>query len=236
MAALPFIFLTNDLHAISPTTLQSSHHPQSVQITKHFSLEHVEDIKREFEKVKKLGSATAEEWIKGLDDLGKGRRNDAARWERWESGGGLVKMRELGSHHTPKPAALIRNSLPAKMEFPAAAHVESPALQTPKPTPQPLQATHAPPMPVSTQSNYCKCLILCPDRYSGGLARQGHILILQWQTHLLDSIRRRRMGLPIIPHVHTPNRNMREQKKKLQNSRPLVEQKLSDVAYFSIPL
>lgn len=42
--------------------------------------------------MKSLGDAAAEEWIKGLEDLGKQRRHDAARWERWEDAGGLAKM------------------------------------------------------------------------------------------------------------------------------------------------
>jgi hypothetical protein len=59
----------------------------------------VEEIKREFEDVKVMGSATAEEWIKGLEGRGKERRNDAARWERWEAGGGIVRIQTLGNHN-----------------------------------------------------------------------------------------------------------------------------------------
>ncbi|KAH9217244.1 hypothetical protein DL95DRAFT_386749 [Leptodontidium sp. 2 PMI_412] len=42
-----------------------------------------------------MGSATAEEWLKGLEGRGRERKNDAARWERWEASGGIAKM--LGS-------------------------------------------------------------------------------------------------------------------------------------------
>ena len=96
MAALPFIFSTNELHVISPATLQGGQHPPTIQITKLYSNEHVEELRQEFERVKALGSATAEEWIKGLDGRGKERRNDAARWDRWETSAGVMLMRKLG--------------------------------------------------------------------------------------------------------------------------------------------
>lgn len=102
MAALPFVFLTNELHVLPPSTLQNGQHPPTIQITKRFSKSQIEDSKQEFDNVKALGSATAEEWLKGLDERGKERRNDAARWERWESRGGVANMRKV-YHETPKP-------------------------------------------------------------------------------------------------------------------------------------
>lgn len=93
MTALPFIFLTNELHVLSPTTLQNEQHPPSVQITKRFSNQQIQALKQEFEDVKVLGTATVEEWLKGLDSKGREVRNDAARWERWESSGGIERMR-----------------------------------------------------------------------------------------------------------------------------------------------
>jgi hypothetical protein len=102
MAALPFVFLTNELHVIPPSTLQSGQHPSAIQITKHFYKPQVEEIKREFEEVKAMGSATAEEWIKGLDGRGKERRNDAGRWERWEASGGLSKMNDTRMNELPQ--------------------------------------------------------------------------------------------------------------------------------------
>ncbi|PVH82965.1 hypothetical protein DL98DRAFT_455911 [Cadophora sp. DSE1049] len=102
MAALPFIFLTNELHVLSSAALQAGQHPSSLQVTKHFYNFQVEEIKKEFEDVKAMGSATAEEWLKGLEGRGIERRNDAARWERWEASGGIARM--LGSEtQTVKP-------------------------------------------------------------------------------------------------------------------------------------
>jgi hypothetical protein len=94
MAALPFIFLTDDLHIVYSTTLQQGQPPANVQLVKYFFKAQVEDIKQEFFKVKAMGSGTAEEWLKGLDDQGREKRNDASRWERWEATGGVKRMRE----------------------------------------------------------------------------------------------------------------------------------------------
>ncbi|OBT61325.1 hypothetical protein VE03_09541 [Pseudogymnoascus sp. 23342-1-I1] len=93
MAALPFIFLTAELHVVASTTLQQGQPPTNMQIGKYFYKPHVEDIKQEFFRVKALGSGTAEEWIKGLETRGKDKRLDLVRWERWESSGGLQRMR-----------------------------------------------------------------------------------------------------------------------------------------------
>lgn len=94
MAALPFIFLTNELHVLSTAALQSGQHPASIQITKHFSNLQIDEIKKEFDDVKAMGSATAEEWLKGLDGRGRDRRIDAARWELWDLGGGTGRLRD----------------------------------------------------------------------------------------------------------------------------------------------
>jgi hypothetical protein len=115
MAALPFIFVTDDLHVISSATLQSAQNPPQIPV-KIFYKPQVEDIKLEFFNVKLLGTGTAEEWLKGLDAKGKERRNDALRWERWELTGGVRRMRsgerawiqDTVSHPTP---AIANNSI-----------------------------------------------------------------------------------------------------------------------------
>ena len=91
MAALPFIFLTNELHVISSATLQNGQPPPTSQITKHFFKSHVEDIKKEFMEVKALGSATVGSVLLPccFD------KADAARWERYDSTGGVERMRHL---------------------------------------------------------------------------------------------------------------------------------------------
>ncbi|KAH0545037.1 hypothetical protein FGG08_000808 [Glutinoglossum americanum] len=95
LPALPFIFLTPDLQVITPTLLQNSTPPLTIQMTKHFYKPHIEDIKRKFEEVMALGNAAGEEWFKGLDGLGKERRSDSMRCERWEAKGGLKGLSAL---------------------------------------------------------------------------------------------------------------------------------------------
>jgi len=48
-----------------------------------------------------MGTGTAEEWLKGLDERGKEKRADASRWERWESIGGVQRMQN--SERTESP-------------------------------------------------------------------------------------------------------------------------------------
>lgn len=104
MPLLPFVFLTNELHVLPTVTLQNGQPPPSIQITKYFFQLQVEDVKREFSEVQSMGTATTEEWLKGLDDRGKERRNDAARWERWESVGGITRMRDVEPHEVTTSA------------------------------------------------------------------------------------------------------------------------------------
>lgn len=98
MAALPFVFFTNELHVLPLATIQSGQPPLAISIAKVFFKPQIEDIQSELIEVKKMGSATAEEWLKGLDDRGKERRNDAARWEKWEVAGGVARMRYMEAH------------------------------------------------------------------------------------------------------------------------------------------
>ncbi|KAK7745407.1 hypothetical protein SLS53_002903 [Cytospora paraplurivora] len=94
-AALPFVFVTEELHVITPTTIARSKTPPDTALTKLFWSAHVEELKQEFFGVKDMGAATAEEWLKGLDGRGKKRRNDPAKWENWALGNGLSQMRSL---------------------------------------------------------------------------------------------------------------------------------------------
>ena len=115
MAALPFVFLTNELHVVPPIALEGGAPPPSIQITKYFLKSHVDEIKREFFGVKSLGNGTAEEWLKGLEERGRKRRNDAARWERWQSSGGIARMRTTEPSERPRIRSFSRNiQLPEK--------------------------------------------------------------------------------------------------------------------------
>ncbi|MCJ1434653.1 hypothetical protein MMC27_004022 [Xylographa pallens] len=72
--------------------LRNANPPADVQLTKHYYKFHVEEIKRQLQGAKELGSGSAEEWIKGLENEGQEKCNDAARWEQWEVKGGLKKV------------------------------------------------------------------------------------------------------------------------------------------------
>ena len=155
MAALPLVLFTNELHVIPAATLQAAQHPSSIQITKLFSKQQVEDISKEFDSVKALGTAAAEEWLKGLDGLGKERKSDAARWERWEAGGGLAKMRshDVQELQRVKIETVVYNQ-PRPLGLPSGNGL--PPHQPPKLTPQVTQYPpyQGPPMPLKSHNNF----------------------------------------------------------------------------------
>lgn len=76
--------------------MERSQPPAVGQLTKLYWSAHVEDLKREFFSTKAMGTATIEEWLKGLDGRGVERRTDASRWEKWATvNDGLRQMRTL---------------------------------------------------------------------------------------------------------------------------------------------
>lgn len=58
---------------------------------------------------RELGSASADEWIKGLDGEGKDRLSESVRWEQWEAKGGLKKVnfRPLRAPTIPGQASTV---------------------------------------------------------------------------------------------------------------------------------
>ncbi|KAF5531187.1 hypothetical protein FMEXI_13116 [Fusarium mexicanum] len=92
LPALPPVLVDADMYVIHPRAIQAGTVPPHIQVTKLFWLEHAEQIKLEFENVKALGSAAAEEWIKGLEIRGKQALADASRWEKWFSTGGMTQF------------------------------------------------------------------------------------------------------------------------------------------------
>ncbi|KAK0618603.1 hypothetical protein B0T17DRAFT_345570 [Bombardia bombarda] len=90
--ALPFVFLTQELHLISTGTIEQGQLPANVQITKLFSSSDVDAMEKEFLAVRDMGPGTVDEWLKGLDSRGNNLRHEASKWEKWESSGGAAKM------------------------------------------------------------------------------------------------------------------------------------------------
>jgi len=113
--AIPFAFFTPTMHLISSIALRGAHPPPELTLTKYFYKPHVDDIKRKFEEVKTLGSATAEEWIKGLEGNGKEKLADAARWEQWEMAGGLRAIKVPFRH--PEPSSHVSPVDPGIQNF-----------------------------------------------------------------------------------------------------------------------
>lgn len=81
------------MHVIPPRVMQSGTLPPQTQVIKIYWSKDLEKIKGEFEKVKMLGPAAAEEWIKGLEIRGKQSLVDVARWEKWDLAGGAQQTR-----------------------------------------------------------------------------------------------------------------------------------------------
>ncbi|MCJ1351859.1 MAG: hypothetical protein MMC33_001843 [Icmadophila ericetorum] len=92
LPALSYAFVSQTDHYVASTVLRNGAPPSELQLIKLYYKPHIQDIKNQLDQVRELGSASAEEWIKGLDMEGKDRLNDAARWETWEAKGGLAKV------------------------------------------------------------------------------------------------------------------------------------------------
>ncbi|MCJ1236060.1 hypothetical protein MMC14_004037 [Varicellaria rhodocarpa] len=88
--AMSYAFISQSDQYVASISLRNMAPPSD--LAKHFYKPHIEDIKRRLYHAQDLGPGSAEEWIKGLDTVGKERTSDAARWELWESKGGLKKV------------------------------------------------------------------------------------------------------------------------------------------------
>lgn len=92
LPALPFAFISSSNNYITNTVLRNTTPPPQLQLTKHYYKLHIQEIKQRLNGARELGSASADEWIKGLDGEGKDRLSEAVRWEQWEAKGGLKKV------------------------------------------------------------------------------------------------------------------------------------------------
>ncbi|PNY24056.1 transcriptional regulatory protein [Tolypocladium capitatum] len=92
LAGLPMVFITPELHVIPPQALSGTWTLKTL-VEKGFSSTQIKVINAEFEAVKALGYAAAEEWTKGLQARRKRSLSDASRWERWYLSGGVHDMR-----------------------------------------------------------------------------------------------------------------------------------------------
>ncbi|EGS17930.1 uncharacterized protein CTHT_0059430 [Thermochaetoides thermophila DSM 1495] len=95
LPALPFVLVTKDQHVFSSTTLKQASLPSDTKLRKLYLSSDYQALIEEFLQVKDMGQGTMGEWLKGLPDRGSDLRQESAKWEKWESSGGVVKMRSL---------------------------------------------------------------------------------------------------------------------------------------------
>ena len=159
--ALPFVFVTNELHVLPVATLQNGPSPPSIVITKNYFKPHVEEIKREFSEVQTMGAATAEEWVKGLEDRGKERKNDAARWERWDASGGVARMHILEPQEISKATISSRTSKTSTPNPPGVTNGHPPTSQAQYSTQVPTnRLPQLPNLPQPIHTTFCKCILI----------------------------------------------------------------------------
>ncbi|KAL8995786.1 MAG: hypothetical protein Q9169_004544 [Polycauliona sp. 2 TL-2023] len=108
--ALPFALVSTSMNYIPKALVRDSTMPTSLELVKRFYKPHLQEMRRRLVDVRELGTASADEWSKGLGEEGLERTNDAQRWEQWEAKGGLKKVNKRPSLKTavplPKPNAL----------------------------------------------------------------------------------------------------------------------------------
>jgi hypothetical protein len=92
MPGLPFAFFTPSLHFVTSLTLRNASRPPNLQLIKYYFQPQVDDLKRKLDGAKALSLGAAEEWYKGLEMSGEQRLAEAARWEQWETSGGLLSL------------------------------------------------------------------------------------------------------------------------------------------------
>lgn len=134
---------------------------------KYFYIPHIERLLKDFDEVKTMGSAAAEEWVKGLDQEGKDKMSDAARWEQWEAKGGLrrVNLRPALKATSSQPLHTSNGASASPLESTAVNDVRSDR-STPVSTHVPAErsgATLSPAPSIPTGATpfqnrpYCKC-------------------------------------------------------------------------------
>ncbi|MCJ1246265.1 hypothetical protein MMC30_003471 [Trapelia coarctata] len=121
--ALPFAFISPGENFVTSHALKTANGPIEVQLTKVYWKPHIEKIKRQYQEALELGSASAEEWVKGLESKGRELLNDSARWEQWEAKGALAKVNS-------RPSSKARSSALKQAPVTVSSANIKPAVQT----------------------------------------------------------------------------------------------------------
>ncbi|KAJ9157869.1 Protein lifeguard 1 [Pleurostoma richardsiae] len=144
--SLPFVLVTQELQAFSPTLLERGQLPANAQVTKLFWSTDVENMTQEFAEVKSLGVAATEEWLKGLEGRGKSRQVDSAKWENWANTGGVSQMQSI-LHPGHQKSENVTESVPAVQ-----LRVPVPGLGSLRPSPDAPQDAHCQAIPTQVST------------------------------------------------------------------------------------
>jgi hypothetical protein len=109
LPALPFYFMTPELHIVPALSVQSGNIDPSLQVLKYYFQSHVREVQEDFHNLKKRGSHVAEEWFRTVEAKGKDILVDVLKWEKWESQGGLASLWEkpANTSHAREPSGLL---------------------------------------------------------------------------------------------------------------------------------
>ena len=94
------------MNYIPNALLRESTVPPSLDLFKRFYKPHVQQIRQRLDDVQELGTASADEWSKGLGEEGRERMNEVLRWEQWEAKGGLKKVNARPPVKAAAPVAI----------------------------------------------------------------------------------------------------------------------------------
>lgn len=104
-----------------------------------------------------LGQAAAEEWVKGLDNLGWQRMEDSKRFEHFEATGGFEALLQS----KPKKVIMIKHNPPAKPALPVlpppsvSIHAQAISDSAGSQTQSPLSVQHKPSPPTTNRFSSC---------------------------------------------------------------------------------
>jgi hypothetical protein len=157
LPGLPYAYFTSELSFVTSVALRATSPPLGLDLTRYYSQSQVDQIKREMDHAISLGRPAAEEWVKGIDDIGRQKMEDSKRLEHWEATGGLQALRSR-SRHAPPP----RHGLPTKPALPALSlpilptNVQASSNSAGSPTESPLSAQYKPSPPGVNHLSGCR--------------------------------------------------------------------------------
>jgi hypothetical protein len=157
LPGLPYAYFTSNLDFVTSNTLRASSPPPGLDLTRYYFQSQVDELKQEMDHASSLGRAAAEEWVKGLDDVGRQKMEDAKRFEHWEATGGLQALLRSrakdvipSKHGLPTKPTLPDLSLPS-----VPAHVQAQPNSAGSRTQSPLSAQYKPSPPGISHLSGC---------------------------------------------------------------------------------